>query len=361
MKKQGLHALSVAFMCVGTVMGAGFASGREIWQFFGVFGNWAWLGVFVVGLLFIAVGVMTGLVSQRIQSADLGRIIVPGRNPVAIKLVGHFMGFLLFTVLITMSAAGGALFYQQFGLPRVLGGGIIIFFVTLTVLEGFGRVAGVFRMIMPLLVTIILLVCLGVLISDLPPGSMEAEMKPSPLASHWLLSAVLYLSYNVLAIIPIVATASLHAKSRRHAIGGAALGGLFLALLAFSLVAAMRTDPSMSQTMDMPMLAFAERLSPWVNILYGGVMLFAIYASATGNYYNFTLRLKASPKRKTKIILIACLGFLLGLMGFKNVVAYMFPLEGFVGIAIIVLLTINFVQVVKRKDKKGIDEDVREL
>ncbi len=153
----------------------------------------------------------------------------------------------------------------------------------------------------------------------------------------------------------------LHAKSRRHAIGGAALGGLFLALLAFSLVAAMRTDPSMSQTMDMPMLAFAERLSPWVNILYGGVMLFAIYASATGNYYNFTLRLKASPKKKTKIILIACLGFLLGLMGFKNVVAYMFPLEGFVGIAIIVLLTINFVQVVKRKDKKGIDEDVREL
>lgn len=29
--------------CVGTVMGAGFASGREIWQSFGVFGDKAWM------------------------------------------------------------------------------------------------------------------------------------------------------------------------------------------------------------------------------------------------------------------------------------------------------------------------------
>lgn len=353
MKKQGPNALTIAFMCVGTVMGAGFASGREIWQFFGVFGDKAWVGVLVVGLLFIVTGIMTCLITDRIKSGDLGRIIVPGTNGLAIGLMGHFMGFVLFTVLIAMSAAGGSLFNQQFGLPKVLGGGIIIFFVTLTVIEGFGRVAGVFRMIMPLLVTIILTVCFGVLVADLSPVGIETEAKPSPLAPYWLLSAVLYLSYNILAIIPIVATASLHARSRAHAMGGAILGGLFLCLLAFVLVCVMRTDPGMSQRMDMPMVEFARRLSPWVNVIYVGVMLFAIYSSAAGNYYNFTLRLKEGPGKKKKIILIACAGFLLGLMGFKNVVAYMLPLEGFAGIVIILLLTINFIQVMKSKTKKG--------
>ncbi len=41
-KKSGalkLNFFHVALMYVGTIMGAGFASGREIWQFFGVFGK----------------------------------------------------------------------------------------------------------------------------------------------------------------------------------------------------------------------------------------------------------------------------------------------------------------------------------
>ena len=35
-KSVNLNVLNVALMFVGAIMGAGFASGREIWQFFGV-------------------------------------------------------------------------------------------------------------------------------------------------------------------------------------------------------------------------------------------------------------------------------------------------------------------------------------
>ena len=38
-QKTNLNLLNVALMFVGAIMGAGFASGREIWQFFGVFGK----------------------------------------------------------------------------------------------------------------------------------------------------------------------------------------------------------------------------------------------------------------------------------------------------------------------------------
>ena len=34
-KKVNLNVINVALMFVGAIMGAGFASGREIWQFFG--------------------------------------------------------------------------------------------------------------------------------------------------------------------------------------------------------------------------------------------------------------------------------------------------------------------------------------
>ena len=47
-KSVNLNIINVALMFVGAIMGAGFASGREIWQFFGVFGAKGKIGVLLV-------------------------------------------------------------------------------------------------------------------------------------------------------------------------------------------------------------------------------------------------------------------------------------------------------------------------
>lgn len=342
MKNKKLGIFNIALMYVGTIMGAGFASGREIWQFFGVFGELAYVGVGFAGLLFVLIGVMTSKISRRLGTNDMGKVIVPSGNKWLTNLVGYFMAFILFTVLVTMSAAGGALVNQQFGISRLVGGAIIIVLVLMTVLGGFDRVSHVFRYLMPILVAVVVMVSLMVVFSDLKVAEVSVKIKPSPLAPTWYLAALIYISYNVLAIIPIVSTASMHAKSGKHATVGVATGGIFLGFLAFVLVSAMLTQPTFSQAMDMPMLGFADALPKAVSILYTGVLMFAIYASATSNFYGFTTMLKQDRHKKVKIILAALAGFGFGLIGFVNVVAYMFPIEGFFGFAIILLLTVNF-------------------
>ena len=42
--KVGLNFFNVALMFVGAIMGAGFASGRELWQFMGLFGTKGQIG-----------------------------------------------------------------------------------------------------------------------------------------------------------------------------------------------------------------------------------------------------------------------------------------------------------------------------
>lgn len=342
-----LGILSVALMYVGTIMGAGFASGREIWQFFGVFGNKGYIGIFVVGALFMILGIMTSVIARKLDTNDMGKVIVPGDHPIIVEAVGYFMALMLFTVLITMSAAGGALFYQQFNQSRILGGIVITFLVIITVIGGFDRVSRVFRFMMPILLVVVISVCLMVISGNLLETSASAEVAPSPLASTWYLASVLYISYNILAVIPIVATASINSKSSRYAILGSGLGGIFLALLALVLILALHTDMNFSQAMDMPMLGYSSRISKAINIIYTCVLLFAIYASATSNFYGFTTKIKESPKKKLKIIIYAWLGFGFGLVGFTNIVAYMFPIEGFMGIGIIVMIVINFFKVTK--------------
>jgi uncharacterized membrane protein YkvI/glyoxylase-like metal-dependent hydrolase (beta-lactamase superfamily II) len=342
----------VAMVYTGAILGAGFASGREIWQFFGVFGNFGIIGVVMVGGLFVLLGIATAVIAIKLGSNDMGRVIVPGHKKILVQFVGYFMAFMLFTVLITMSAAGGAMFNQQLGLPRALGGGIIIVMVILTVIGGFDRVSRAFRYMMPFLIGIILLLCVSVLFTGTSTATEDQIFEPSPLAPTWWLAAVLYISYNILAVIPIVATAAVNAKSTRHAIWGAALGGVFLTLLSLFILLVLRTDPTLSNTMEMPMLAFSANFSRPVNVIYTVVLLFAIYASATGNYYGFTTKLKHTPGKNLKIIFIALLGFAFGLMGFKNVVAYMFPVEGFAGIVIILMLLLNFARLSRQKETK---------
>lgn len=351
-KKTNLNLLNVALMFVGAIMGAGFASGREIWQFFGVFGSRGRIGVLVIAVLFVVLGMMTAYIARILGTNDMGRIIAPGGNAKLENLISWFMAVMLFTVLINMTAAGGAMLHQNFGIHRSIGGILIGVLVILTVLGEFERISKVFRYIMPVLFAAVVLISLLVIASDLGTSSIQEEVKPSPIAGSWGLAACLYISYNILAMVPIVATSSVNAKNEKAAILGSGLGGIFLGVLAFIIVLALQKDMQFAQAMDMPMLAYAGRISKAAGTAYGILLFLAIYAAATSNFYGFTTKLKEDGKKSRRVILAVCLAFLLGLVGFKNVVAYMFPIEGYLGFAIVILLVVNFVQVWQRERKR---------
>lgn len=337
-----LNFFSVALMYVGTIVGAGFASGREIWQFFGVFGDKGFFGILFVGILFILMGMVTSIVASVLRTSDMGRILSPGGNEKISKLIGYFMALLLFTTIVNLSSAGGALVSQQFGIHRAVGGLIVVILVVATVIGGFDRMSKVFKCVMPVLVTALVVISLCVLTMDLPQGEVQEAVKPSPLAESWWFSPVMYLSYNMLAIVPIVATATHNAKTKKQAVAGSALGGVLLLIIAMLLYFAMRTDSGYAQAMDMPMLALAGKLGTVASFAYTLIMFFTVYSSATGNYYGFTTKLKDDKNKNFKIVFFAILGFLFGLAGFKNIVAYMMPVLGILGMIIVALLIINF-------------------
>ncbi len=341
-KPAQLGFFSVALLYVGTVMGAGFASGREIWQFFGVFGKFGIIGIIFAAVLFVTLGMMTGYIARTLGTSDMGKVVVPGGNKKVISAIGYFMAGLLYTAIVSMTAAGGALLHQLFGMPRMIGGILVTMLVILTVLGEFERVSKVFRCIMPVLFVTVIAVSVMVILCPLEASSLHQEIEPSPLAPNWVIAALLYISVNMLGMIAVVAKSSVNAKNSRHGIAGAGLGGIFLGLLSFVLLAAMQKDMYYTQALDMPMLGFAGRVSPILTVVYGLVLFCSIYSAATSNYYAFTTKIKEGPHKKKLVILFAVLGFLMGLMGFKNVIGILFPIIGFLGFLVIGMLLVNF-------------------
>ena len=334
-------------------MGAGFASGREIWQFFGVFGTFGNIGIIFAAILFVTLGMMTGYIARTLGTSDMGKVVVPGGNQKVISAIGYFMAILLYTAIVSMTAAGGALLNQLFGLPRVIGGILVTVLVILTVLGEFERVSKVFRHIMPVLFVTVVAVSILVITMPLEPSNLHAELEPSPLAPNWVIAALLYISVNMLGMIAVIAKSAVNAKNSRHGIGGAGLGGIFLGMLSFVLLAAMQKDMYYTQALDMPMLGFAGRVSPFLTVVYGLVLFCSIYSAATSNYYAFTTKIKEGPHKKKLVILFAVLGFLMGLMGFKNVIGILFPIIGFLGFVVIGMLIVNFFVVLKKKDSRN--------
>ena len=135
MQHKKLSLFNIAALYVGSIMGAGFASGREAWQFFGVFGLQGYLGIAAAGLLFMAMGMMVAYIARAMRTDDMGKIVLFTENPRLSSAIGYFMAAILYTVIMSMSAAGGSFLQQQFGLHKAIGGGIITLLVIFTVLS----------------------------------------------------------------------------------------------------------------------------------------------------------------------------------------------------------------------------------
>lgn len=353
MEKKDLRFYNVAALFVSAMMGAGFASGREGWQFFGVFGMKGYVGIAFTGIGFILLGIMVGYLARTLQTADFGVIISCIDSPKVAAAVGYYMAAILYTIIISMSAAGGAFLNQQFGIHRAIGGFIITILVIITILGDFERVSKVFKKLVPVLFFADVILCIIIIAMPIEQSGETSGFPTSALAPNWIIATIIYIGYNIMGMIPIVGKGAINSKNETHAVAGAGLGGLFSILLTFLMITAMRKDMAFSQASALPILAYSARISPIANVIFGVVLFAAIYAAATSNFYGFYSKVPEGPKKKYIIIISALCGYVVGLTGFKNVVAYLYPMIGYSALIIMLMITVNFIKVLVKQRKSG--------
>lgn len=349
-----LTFFNIAALYVGTIMGAGFASGREGWQFFGVFGLKGYAGIAIATVLFAVLGMMICYIASSKGTDDVGTIIMGEKHPVIGKIFATSISLMLYPVIVSMSAAGGSFLNQQFGIHRSIGAAIIIFLVIITIIGDFERVSKVFKKIVPVLFVIDVALCAIVSFSNMEQSGATSGFQASDMAPTWLLASFIFVSYNIIAMIPMLGTSAINAKSRKHAVIGAGLGGTLLGILTLVLVTALRKDMAFTDSMDLPMLAYSARLSKIANILFGGVLFAAIYSAATSVFYGFTVIIPDGPKKKPIIIAATLVGFLGSLTGFKVIVSFLYPFEGYIGLVLITCMIITFINTYKDNRQKKV-------
>ena len=116
----------IALALVGLTVGAGFASGQEVIQYFLSFGYWGILGAAVAGT---AIAVFSGWVYQlgSYYLADNHSVVFRSvSRPWLAKYMDITTMFTLFCIGFVMVAGAGANLEQQFGFPTWVGSAIMV-------------------------------------------------------------------------------------------------------------------------------------------------------------------------------------------------------------------------------------------
>lgn len=335
-------------------MGAGFASGRECWQFFGVFGSKGYAGAAASTVCFVLLACMLTYIARSKGTADLGRLICPVESRPAYELIGWVLAAIYYSMIIAMTAAGGSLLNQQFGLSKVIGGVIIALLCIFTVLGDFERVSGIFRLMVPVLFVAGIATILLTISSGFTQSGQTTGFTPGRMSPNWPVSALVFMAYNTIGMIAMAGNSAINAKDSKNAYAGAVSGTLCLGALTVLLLRALLCDMEFSSGLDLPMLGFAGRISPALSIVYAVILYGAVYSTGASTYYGFSTKIKDGRYKKWIIIGGAAAGFLLGLTGFKRLVEFLYPAQGYIGIVFILLIIINFCkEFIKEAEAKG--------
>lgn len=347
-----ITSFRLAFIVAGCVLGAGFVSGQELFQFFSSYGIPGLFGFLFSMLLFALVGVLILRVAMLGKIAEMDAVVVPTKSKSLSLLVGATESLMLFGIYIVMVAGVGSMTEQLFGLPPYLAAGIFCLVAALLSAPGIASLSRFFSLCVPLLTLFAFLIAIwGVIAFGQGGLSFLPQNEPSFFFPHFSVSSVLYVSYSILGALGILVPLAPHIPSSKTVWRGLLLGALLLTLVGGSILLALAAYPN-ALSSSLPMLALASALGAPVGYLYAALLLLAMLGAALSCLGGVCVYCKQRLPYKNGYVyalLLSAIAFISSFFGFGNLISVIYPFFGYIGILAIALVFVNYLRLAVRE------------
>lgn len=335
------NVLKVVFVIIGTLIGAGFASGQEVYLFFFSYGMKGLIGILISSIIIGVVIYSTFNILNKYKIntyKDFLNILIPKNTK--LKIIANFIIniFILITFFI-MIAGFGAYFEQEIGINRLVGSlilAIITFIVFMTSIKG---VVKVNELIVPILIGFIFII--GIIsIKDIHILNLENYVIRTNY-TNFALSAVLYSSYNSILLIPVLITLNNYVKNKKQIFYISfisAIVTMLLSVIIFLLL--VRVDVDISK-LEMPVVYVVSNMFKILRYIYGVIILGSIFTTAISLGVSFLQNTAKNKKGYTQISIIMCItSVIISKFGFSNLVSLLYPIFGYLGLIQILRLCV---------------------
>ena len=370
-KKQILTSIMTAGAFISYNVGAGFASGNELLQFYG---SWHLKGIIaavISGVITTIIACMTlfwlGKVSEAKNSSESYNWIA---GPIVGKFFRLFTDILVLGCFMMMFSGVGNLLNEQFHIPAEVGIillGILTLIVVLGGLKSVETVLGYAGMAILIYITIFAIYTLignksdpsnVALIPDLVkqgkiwqanlfslyPFSLIPELKNmnSP-----ILEGMLYSTECVISGFPFYITLGKRSKTTKEALASGVVAAVlyYICIIFVLIILSFNMDvlinPATQEMYIFPAVAAIRRLWSAGSWTYSILIFTGIFSSTIGYLWVLSERVfpkqEATRKNKVFIIIMTLLGVALAKkISFSMIINSLFPLAGIAGIGVLI-------------------------
>lgn len=336
----------IVFVIIGALIGAGFASGQEIYSFFY---HYAVQGIFGIILCSVLLSITIGKVMIICVKYDIDtyeeflKIILHNRK--ISMLVNAMVNVFLVITFFIMIAGFGAYFFQELQINAIIGSSIlalICFFIFQTNVKGLVKAN---EMIVPLLIGFIILI--GILNIDAISFNITAEHIKNNITDNFILSSLLYASYNSILLIPVLLTLRRYLQTKKQIITISAITGIITGVLGIILFFILsKVDVSIT-TLEMPAVYVVGKFFYSLKIVYGFIILASIFTTSISIGMSLLQNITKNKKSYTQFAVILCItSVIVSKIGFSNLVNTLYPLFGYLGF-------IQIIGIIKHKNKSN--------
>lgn len=325
----------IVFTIIGALIGAGFASGQELYSFFYIYGIKGIYGIVVTSFLItiLIYKILKIIYIKKITNYD-EFLSVFIKNKKITKMTNLILNILLLVTFYIMIAGFGAYFEQEIGINKMFGSLILIimcFCIFQTSVEGVIKIS---RYIVPILILAIIVIGL---INLLTINNLDTNI--IDYKTNWLLSSITYSSYNIILLIPVLISLKNQIKREKSIKYIAIISGAITAILAIIIYTLlMRIDIDISK-LEMPVVYMIRTFYEKFKTIYAFIILVSIFTTAISIGTGLLQNLNKKGKSYTQFVIFLCItSLIISNFGFSNLVKNVYPFFGYIGIIQIVLI-----------------------
>lgn len=349
--KKIILMLQIATIFVGSIVGAGLSSGRELNQFFSVYGYKSFIGLIVCGVAYIVVCKMIINISIENKVTSYNEFV----SLVCPKPIAFFTNIILTLFLLSSTsiilAGSCAVINQHFGVPRWVG---FILMTGCSIMFLLRNTEGLFEVntfVVPSLVIVMSCIFFGFINRNPEVLSTSYLSAIEPQKTNWLGSSVIYAGFNIISIIGIIVPLSSEMKKPRVIMGGVIIGTLVLTIVSGYITFLMMVNSSYPKNYEIPILAVATQINKVIQIALLAVIWLEMFSSQISNVYSLSRALESVCKidYNTGIFFILAIAAPFSLVGFSKLVEVLYPLYGVLSMAFVISCIAYYLKLTPRK------------
>lgn len=326
-----LNMFKIACIFIGTVVGAGLASGKEIYQFFSVYGIKSFLGILLCFFIYLIIGNLICNVCNKKNLSSYNLLINEVCPKFPAKVLNLSTGLYYFFSSSIIFAASGSIINQFFSVHKIYGTIIMLIFTVIILKFSMKGITAINAITVPIMILVIFVMFIMFELFSDPfnvstIGSIEKEIT---IHKNLLLSSFLYGGFNILSASGILAPLAVEYKKKDFK-NGILLGSFLLVFICLIINYLILVNMPYVAKYDIPILYISKIFGKGLQVIILVLIWLEMLSTQVSSIYSLA---KSLSNKYNKSIFKFVIGIILfslpvSIFGFTKLILIFYPFFG---------------------------------